>query len=504
MTITPYSTVEPFLDTRASWVPALDQDRIASYVTYESIYWNVPEAFKLEWRGDEDKSIYVPAAMTVCDATAHYLLKGLEIAFGTPGVNPQADLDLKNFLKKESFKSRFGVAKHSGVVRGEWLMHITADPDAEPLSRISMTSVDPAQYFPVYNADNLDVLEAVHLVDQTLVDGEIKLRRTTYRYEWASGVAGKGPRTVIRSEAIFKVDKDSFQLTADPEAVVLPEEPLPPEITTIPVYQFRNRDWQGEPHGSSELRGFENLIRAVNQAVSDQDLALALQGLGVYATDSPPPVDSSGQPVPWQIAPARVVELPAGKKFDRIPGLDKIDPSLDHIKFLLDTLYEGSSTFRGGAVEVSVAESGIALAIRFSPMLAKIEERDDSGLDKLSQMWFDWQRWYKIYEGPDYTALEIVPTLGDKLPTDRTAAVNELLTLVDKKLVSKKWAMNRLADLGYEFDPTLMEQEILAETSAAMDAVDLAGNRVNNELDSGDGGEPGSDGGEPVPGGAEG
>ena len=62
---TPYSTVRTFSATLPSWVPPEDQERIQSYQTYEEIYWNHPETFKLVVRGTESKPIYVPSGRII-------------------------------------------------------------------------------------------------------------------------------------------------------------------------------------------------------------------------------------------------------------------------------------------------------------------------------------------------------------------------------------------------------------------------------------------------------
>jgi hypothetical protein len=156
---------------------------------------------------------------------------------------------------------------------------------------------------------------------------------------------------------------------------------LPPSITTIPVYWFKNIDWEGQKFGSSELRGFEGLLRGVSQAGTDQSAALSLEGLGVYATDGGRPVDESGTETDWEVAPGKVMEVPTGSYFRRVEGLGSLKPSMDHINYLESKLREagGLSDVALGRVDVQTAQSGIALAIKFMPTLAKIEERDQAG-----------------------------------------------------------------------------------------------------------------------------
>ena len=69
-------------------------------------------------------------------------------------------------------------------------------------------------------------------------------------------------------------------MTVDPTTVLLPPTELPAAITAFPVYHVRNRTEPLNPWGSSELRGLERILAGLTQAVSDEDMALALEGLG--------------------------------------------------------------------------------------------------------------------------------------------------------------------------------------------------------------------------------
>lgn len=476
---TPYSTVAPFIRGMPTWVPEEDQSRIGSYQTYEELYWNNPSAFELIQRGSNDLPIYIPNARTVVDTTAHFLMRGLNVSFVDPEANEEATLALNAFLKREKFYSKFNIAKHSGVVRGDFILHLTADPDKMEGRRLSINSVDPASYFPIADDDDLDRITRVHLVEQFLDDeGEVFVRKLTYWYE------GEGDtRAVWRAEATFELDEWA-EPEAEPIEVTIPPAALPPEITTIPVYHFQNIGWQGQPFGSSELRGFERILGSVNQSISDEELALALEGLGVYATDADSPVDENGDETGWTIAPAKVIEHQEGRKFYRVPGVNNLTPMQDHISYLEKKLFEasGTSEVARGAVDVNVAESGIALAIKFVPMAAKIETRDQMGVDVLNQLFFDWKVWHKVYEGPDFQELELEAKLGEKLPVNRKAIVDELNSMLDRKVISRAFYRQRMEELfDYSF-PENMQDEVIAEESSLVEALDMMGSRINSEL----------------------
>lgn len=476
---TPYSTVAPWVRGMPAWVPEEDQQRIASYQTYEEMYWNNPTVYELIRRGSEDSPIYIPNARTIVDTTAYFLLKGLSIGFEDPEANADAALALDAFLKREKFYSKFNIAKHSGVVRGDFILHLTADPEKPEGRRISVNSVDPAAYFPVADDDDLDRITRVHLAEQfTDEEDEVFVRKLTYWYE------GEGDaRVVWRSEAIFELDGWA-EPDVVPLEVTIPPAPLDAEIKAIPVYHFQNIGWQGQPYGSSELRGFERLLGAVNQSISDEELALALEGLGVYGTDAEPPTNEVGDEVPWDIAPGKVVEHGVDRKFYRVPGVGSVTPMRDHIDYLEKKMFEasGTSEVARGAIDVSVAESGIALAIKFVPMAAKLEMRDQIGLDTLTQFFFDWKAWHKVYEGPDFRELNILPKLGDKLPINRKAVVEELNQMLDRKVISRAFYRQKMVELfKYDF-PETMEQDIINEEARLIEALDMMGARVNGEL----------------------
>lgn len=494
--MTPYSTVIPLIGAKTelayalpSWAPEEERERIASYQIYEEIYWNVPDTFKLVSRGAENKPIYIPNPKTIVDTTSHYLMKGLTINLDDPEANKDCNIALLDILRRERFYSKFSVAKHSGVVRGDVVLHMTGDPMLPEGRRLSINSVDPACYFPVYDPDDLDKIQAVHLVEQFTEEGKTFAKKLTYRYELVGGL-----RIVTREEAVYDLDK-WMKGDAKPLRVILPLAQLPAPIDTIPVYHIKNIDWQGQPYGSSELRGFERLFSAVNQSISDEELALALDGLGVYATDADSPVDENGKDIAWEVSGGKVLEIGAGKKFERVEGVKSITPMLEHIKYMEDRMFEAAGTFRADQIDVSTAESGVALAIKFSPMMAKVEERDQNGVDVLTNFWYDWTRWHKAYEGADFTTIPPVPNLGDKLPFNRKEKFEELCKMLELKAISSEFFRTEMEKLGYHF-PEAMAEAILAETSATTDAQDLAGNRVAQEIANGSAGT-GETGAEP-------
>jgi len=463
--MTPYSTVVPFFVDEELWVPEFDRERIASYDTYDRIYWSNPNTFELSMRGTNDKPVYIPNARTVVNETAHYLLKDLGIA--PEGDDPESAYGkwLTQWLKREEFYAKFHTAKLSGVVRGDWILHVTGDPLKPDGKRVSFNSVDPSQYFPITDPLDPDKIIGADLVDvfTDVEDNKTYIKRLRYMY--VGEEEGMGTRSVSRKEEVLEVEGWWKGKGAKVKKTVLAEELLPEPIQTLPVYHFKNIDWQGQPFGSSELRGFEFLQSSINQTVSDEELALALDGLGVYATDAPQPSDNQGNPLPWEISPGIVIEVPTNNTLTRVQGVGTVTPMQDHLKFITDALYEGSSTFRTSQVDVQLAESGIALAMRFMPTLAKIQQRDWTGTALLEHFFFDLNFWFAAYETVNFVEKEVKITLGDKLPVNRVERLNELNNMLDRMVISRKYYRTEMEKLGYKF-PDDMEKEVLAEQKA--------------------------------------
>jgi len=464
---TPYSTIKPLTDQDEMlvWVPELDRDRILAYQKYEEIYWSHKTAFKLKDVTADGMPLYIPNPMTICDATSHFFMKGLEItakgAFGEAW---------KAFNDREEFLAKFHEAKHSGVVRGDFLLHLTADPTKPEGTRVSINSVDPAMYFPEFDDDDLNRVKAVNLVELVIDEDRpegIVIRRQRYSY-----VSVGEQRKVLSQHATYEARDWWKGQTAVKILDITPPTVLPDPIATIPVYAYKNKPWQGQPFGSSEIRGHEALQSRINQSATDEDVALALEGLGVYATDAPPPTrreDGQDIQVPWVIAPGMVVEVPTGSTFRRVEGLKSVEPFQAHLKFLTDSVYEATATFRPSTIDAQMAESGIALAIKFLPTMAKLEERDLLGVGKTQQMMHDLKFWFVAYDGN--TAIsdtdEAVITLGDKLPENKTDRLNVLNNLLDRKAISKEFYRQQITELyGIEF-PSNIATQIEEEQRAA-------------------------------------
>jgi hypothetical protein len=491
---TPYSTLSTmFPVTMPTWIPnILDQQRIESYRLYEQIYWGVPETFKLVARGTEDKPIYLPNGMIVVNTTVQYTTPGqsfrIEPTVLTPATSETiaaATQFMNDFFARERFRSKLNGNKLYGSIRGDWLWYVKANPAKLPGTRLSLNPLDPAQYFPIYNADDVDKVEGCHIVDQFIPPGEkdLVIKRSTYL---KPGTTRNPAQWVQYDEQIFELD-DWEGPKSKPKKTLVSMQLN--GITNLPVYHIKNFEEPGNPFGSSTLRGHERVIAAINQSISDEDLALALDGIGVYGTDAGPPVDAvTGEPIPYRLGPGRVIEHDTGAKFYRINGVSSVGPFQDHIKSLVDFMREGSQTpaVAIGKVDVSVAQSGVALAIQFSPMLAKTARIDDLIVEGHDQLWYDLAtEWFPVYESVRFDGMRIKTIFGDKLPPDREKSVKELTDMLNAGVIDRQYYRDEMTKFGYTF-PADIAARVETEQQAQAALLDSFGARSDEELNSQD------------------
>lgn len=477
--VTPYSTVAPYFGAPPSWLTEMDAQRILSYQIYEQIYWDVPDTFKLQQRGSDADPIYIPNGRTIIDTTNRYVGKDFGFMID-PNVGSPAGQDLlrnalTSLFRRERFWSLFAANKRFGLIRGDWCFHIWANPAKPQGRRITIEALDPGAYFPVYHPDDPTKLIAVYIAEQIVdpKDNKTVIKRQTY-FKGADPLENDGSDTSIWNEVALYDPKSWEDITVNPKTVIKELTQLPAQITSIPVYHIRNFETPGDPFGSSELRGFERIIGAVNQAISDEELALALEGLGMYATDGGAPRDEAGNVTDWVLGPGQVVEHAKGSKWERVTGVSSVSPVLDHVRFLIGSLREASGTpdVATGKVDVAVAESGISLMLQMGPMLSKVGEKEQVITDVMRQMYFDITTGFlPAYEGTTSDAYA-EPSYGQALPDDKAAQVAEVLQIVAAGLADAEWGRTEIARIrGYDFGNGMAQRVVdeMAEKANAMD-----------------------------------
>jgi len=460
----PYSSTAKYTPEKPSWVPASHQDRIAAYQLYREIYWShLSGGYKLLNRGldQEDDPVYVPSSRIIVDTLNRYVAPKLtfSVQLGTGNENTAlaaTDAFTKLFAR-ERFASRYAANKREGMITGDWGWHLVADPAKPQGQRLSLLPVKPDSYFPVYEDEMVpggdpDKLVMVLLAEQVQVGDETQVR--VQRYQRLAGEDGTTAQILSSLEMwkpdewfLWRYDDDA----KDPVEVLSPPTPLPPQITAFPVYHVPNRPESGAVFGTSPMRGLEVLQAALNQSATDEDLALALIGLGVYATDEAgSPRDRDGNAVPWFIYPGAVIENAKGLRM--VEGVRGLDPYNQHIGrfegYMADA--SGATDAARGRIEVQEAESGIALQLRLAPTLSLAEEQDAIVLDVHRQMFYDLvQMWFPAFEQLNFTDVTVQPILGDKLPVNRKAEVEMVGALVLGGILSAASARQYLAKKGF-------------------------------------------------------
>lgn len=494
----PWSSVRPFfpLVKPANAVEKEDQDRIMAYQVYENIYAIATGTFKLLQRGLEASPIYLPSPQKIVETTNRFLAVDwnylVDPSMGEEETQRLAKSLLGRLFKRERMYSKFSMQKRYGLIRGDSVWHIFGDPKKAAGTRISIKEVDPSNFFPIVDDNDATRVIGVHLVDvieDPTDDKKQVARRQTYRR------ADNGQ--IESSCLLFEVGKWDDRSKAALENIkqvgsVTPAFLLPKAITTIPVYHICNEPVPGMLFGKSQLAGIERVMAAVNQSITDEDLTLSMQGLGMYVTTSGPPKNEANVEGPWELGPGQVVELENGEdRFERVTGVGSVSPMLDHIKFMLDEMgsAKGVSDIAAGRVDVTVAESGISLALQLSPLLAANAEKEQEMLGVYDQMFYDiLNMWLVAYEGfPAGSGVEIVTTVGDPMPVNLDAEVQRIIDMVTANLLSIEEARAKLVQLGYGdiiTDTTssglIAEQEALALAKSS----DPFSNRFSSEMEN--------------------
>lgn len=492
--VTPYTTASPLFGQPQSWMPPAEQERLLSYQSYEDLYWNRSQTLKLMMRGGaDDDIIYVPNPMITVETLNRYIGANVSLRIDEVSGTPQSRADALNaftaLFKRERFYSRYYGNKRFGLIRGDMVWHVIADPTKPAGSRLSILAVDPGAYFPIEDPEDPEKILGCHLVDQIQEGDDTFIKRQTYRREQDAN--GNFTGRITTESAVFKPD-EWFDPTKAPQRIIVQPTYLDARITSLPVYHVPMFFEPGNRWGSSVLRGHERLMSAIDGSFTDEDITLALEGLGVYYTENNHrPVDpATGEVTDWNIYPGKVVQ---GTKLERVQGVGSVAPYGEHIQRMMEALRDATGTGDAaiGKVDVGVAESGVALALRLAPTLALASERDQIIADVHNQMLWDLRSWLLVYEAINVMDVVVTLAFGDKLPANKRAAV-ELVTMLmstSPPILSAGSARRYLATQGLsdvfadnEGDLVAEEQKAVTEwTTAEADA------RAAAELAGGDG-----------------
>lgn len=434
-------------------IDPLDNMRLNAYNLYDDFFYNRPETFKVTIRGESDTEIYVPSTKKIIKSTARFL--ATDFAYMLKGGEREAvSTYMDNLFAREEIQKKFIKTKQSGLTRGDSVWYITANPNKLLGERISLNSLHPSCVFRIEDPENEFRVIGYHLVDivhdprdKTNDINKRVARRMTYRK-----INGR-----ITSEAmLFEIGGwDDRRLRPDelkPIWKLWDRFELPPEIKTLPVYHITNDEPDGSTWGLSQVAGIEYLINALNQSITYEDLSLVLQGLGVYVTTAGPPTDKvTGRKGKYRLHPGNVVELSQGDTFERVTGVASVAPFQDHMKLMDEWATTGLPDMAQGQVDVSVAQSGIALALKMGPIIAENEDKQLAISGKWDQLGFDLIRqWLPAYEELDSPATQWNTVFGDPMPLNRESFIQETVDLFTTDMITYDEMRERLEKVGYE------------------------------------------------------
>lgn len=451
-----------------------DKLRLKTYELMEDFYHNRPEHIRVTLRGEDDDSveIYIPSAKKCIDAINRFLAVDFEY-FINPDTGSELDQQnvdkaLTNLFKVEKVVTKFNQMKRYMLMKGDACFHVQGLPWERPGKRIKIHELKPEHYFPIEDPVTGNVM-GCHIVDimrnprnspkTERYTGEFVVRRQTYRKMVNdNNVPTGGITSELSLWEIGRWDDRVPDSNLSLIEIVQKEFKLPENIVDLPVYHWKNTPPPGSTFGMSELAGVESIMSAINQAMSDEDLTLITQGLGVYWTDASPPVDEAGNETEWEIGPGAVVQIGAGGNFNRVSGVSTVSPYLEHIQKLDEFMQQalGVPDIAIGMVDVNTAESGIALQMKLGPMLAKNAERELVIIDETDEFLWDLVNCFlPAYEGVAANGVEVTTQFGDPMPVNQSDELHKVLDIWAQApgTLPISWLYDQLNRImGYDLD----------------------------------------------------
>lgn len=510
--LTPWSSTTKYLQgsVPAHVVQKEDQARLRAYDLYERMYWNEPGTFTLVKRGEDPTEIMIPSVRKIVNAKSRFLAVDFDFLvdpkLGSGGEQAELQRRLGDLFKRELVYTKFDNQKRFGMVKGDQVWHLLADDDKPAEHRLSIIEVDPANYFAITDENDPDKILGCHIAELIKDPADKKGKQVIKRQTYRKGDIGEDGLQEITTELTYwqldawddrVLDAKELKPYRHAELVEIPQKVLE-GIHALPVYPIPNLRMSGFAYGVSELKGFESLVAAMNQSLSDEDITLVMQGLGVYWTNAGPPTDAAGNETALEISPGVILEVPDGNTIGRLNGVSSVAPMQDHIKSMMTELQQGSGTpdIATGIVDVALAESGISLELKMAPLLAENREKERILLGVLNQMLYDIVvYWFPAFEEYN-TAARATVSVGDPKPVNREAKINEIILLVTPAgpgsvaLITPEMAFDAVANLGYEYPPGAKDKLLEAASKAQEVLLDPDGTRAAAENNAGSGSNP--------------
>lgn len=457
-------------------VDPLDKRRIQAQDLYENLYINSTFNLKLVLRGDDSYPIIMPSGRKMIEATNRFLGLNLDyLVEGVGDVGTQTALDdyFKALYKQEKIKSKFESSKRWGLIRGDGMLLIYADPNKPIGKRIGIAELDPRQVFEIEDANTNLIGYYLAEIVQDFRDPNDTSKTICKRTSYKKVVDDNGQPTgsITTDVTHWEIGKwDDRNPGNELEQVTSPifdeeEMTLPEPISQLPIYHWRNSSFQGTSWGTSQLAGLETLLYALNQTLTDEDATIVFQGLGMYVTTSAPPIDATtGEITNWNIGPKQVIEIGTDQKFDRVTGVGNLQPFQDHMNYIGEKGLAESSGIPEvaiGRVDVSSAESGIALKLQLLPLLSQNSEKELEMINIMDQFHYDiTTMWLPAYEKETFgnadtmSQMSVVCLFDDPMPEDRDSEIQEMILLRTSNLILTSMAVEKLQALGWKYPST--------------------------------------------------
>jgi hypothetical protein len=467
-----------------------DKIRLKAYELYEDYYYNRPEHIRVVLRGEDDDSIeiYIPSAKKCIEAINRFL--GVNFNYfidpdsGDATSQSAADTALTTLFKNEKVLSKYNQMKRHMLIKGDACFHVVGFPAERPGKRIKIMELKPEHFFPIEDLVT-GYCMGCHIVDiirnprnspkTKRYTGQFVVRRQTYRklVDNKTGIPTGRVTSELSLWEIGRWDDRTPQVDATKLLIEIVNEEftLPPEIIDLPVYHWKNSPPPGSTFGMSECAGVESIITAINQAMTDEDLTLITQGLGVYWTDASPPVDEFGNETEWEIGPGSVVQTSPGGQFNRVSGISTVSPYLEHVKMMDESMQQslGVPDIAIGMVDVNTAESGIALNLKLGPMLAKNAEKELLMVDETDEFFYDLiNGFFPAYEKISFDGVLVTTQFGDPMPVNQKEELEKVLEIWTQaaNTLPVSWLYDRLNQImGYDLDVNSDFQEAIDDAT---------------------------------------
>jgi hypothetical protein len=459
-----------------------DRLRLMSYELYEDFYHNRPEHMRVVLRGEDDDEveIYVPSYKKCVEAINRFLCVNFTYQID-PDQGNSTDQDaveswLDNLFDKEHVLTKFNTMKRYMLIKGDGCFHIQGVPFERPGRRVKVLELKPETYYPIEDPVTgaplgCHIVEIIRNPKNTpnteKFTGDFVVRRQTYRRIVDKNnipVIDPNLPKVTSEISLWEIGRWDDRVTWSQLSlidIIQPAFPLPKEISEIPIYHWKNNPPPGSTWGMAEGAGVETIMSAMNQAMSDEDLTLITQGLGVYWTDAAPPVDENGNETEWEIGPGSVVQVGAGSNFGRVNGVSSVSPYGDHIDRLDEFMQQslGVPDITIGQVDVATAESGIALQLKLSPLLAKNAEKELTISDKTDDFLSDLINGFMpAYEGIQPNGVSVSSQFDDPMPKNQSNQLMDVLSIwtqanAQGQILPVEWLYEQLNEImGYDLD----------------------------------------------------